>query len=306
MPAEQAATLPLRFQIGARTLARIDRRLWLVPLSLADALEARLPALPPLGRTNDGYLVTSLPVERAAALAWTAGGLIAFERQRYTRHWIDLTIGADAYLARLSGNTRSAIKRKTRKLAEASGGTLEIARFRTPDELAAFHPLARAVSATTYQERLMDAGLPDTAAFRTRAALQAAAGEVRAWLLSIAGTPVAYLFCPVEKGTVLYQYLGHDPAFNDLSPGAVLQMAATRDLLEEGGLQRFDFTEGEGQHKRQFATDGVPCVDLLLLRGTLANRAALASLRVFDGGAAAAKRAVQRLGLEEWARKVRR
>lgn len=301
-----ATTLPLKFQIGARTLARVDRRLWRVPLSLADALDGRLPILPPLGPADDGYLVTSLPVERAAALSTVAGGLIVFERQRYTRHWIDLTIGHDAYLARLSANTRSGIKRKTRKLAEASGGTPDIARFRTPDELAAFHPLARAVSATTYQERLMEAGLPDTPDFRTRTLQQAAAGDIRAWLLSVGGRPVAYLYCPVVQGTVLYQYLGHDPAFNDLSPGAVLQMAAMRDLLDEGGLDRFDFTEGDGQHKRQFATDGVACTDLLLLRPTLANRLTLGALRAFDGGAAGAKRVVERLGLQDWAKRIRR
>ena len=66
--------------------------------------------------------------------------------------------------------------------------------------------------------------------------------------------------------TVIYAHVGHDPAFNDLSPGAVLQLEAMRDLFDEGGFARFDFTEGEGQHKRQFATGGVACVDLLLLR----------------------------------------
>ena len=39
-----AAVLPLRFQIGARTLASIPRRLVRVPLSLADVLAGAVPA----------------------------------------------------------------------------------------------------------------------------------------------------------------------------------------------------------------------------------------------------------------------
>ena len=89
--------------------------------------------------------------------------------------------------------------------------------------------------------------------------LKAAAGDVRGWLLYIAGEPAAYLYCPIEAGIARYEYVGHDPAFSDLSPGGVLQMEAMRDLFGTG-LKCFDFTEGDGQHKRQFATAGVPCI----------------------------------------------
>ena len=66
-----------------------------------------------------------------------------------------------------------------------------------------------------------------------------------------------------------------------------------RDLFAEGRFARFDFTEGEGQHKRTLSTGGVACVDLLLLRPTLANRAAIAALAAFDGGVALAKALVR-------------
>jgi CelD/BcsL family acetyltransferase involved in cellulose biosynthesis len=102
-----------------------------------------------------------------------------------------------------------------------------------------------------------------------------------------------------------YDHVGHDPALNDLSPGTVLQAAAMRDLFGDR-FARFDFTEGAGQHKRLFSTGGVDCVDLLLLRPTLANRATLAALSAFDGAMARAKRATRHPALAALAKRVRR
>lgn len=262
----------LRLQVGARTLATIPRRLIRVGLSLDDALSARAPVLPPLDGA-DGYFVTSLP--DATALDWPG---LAHVRQRYTRRWTDLRIGYDAWLATLSSNARSGLKRKARKLATA--GTLAIRTWRTPAELAKFHALARPLSAATYQERLLDAGLPDLSA----------AGEARAWLMLMDDRPIAYLHCTAQGSALRYDHVGHDPAWSAWSPGTVLHARAMEDLFAEGRFARFDFTEGDGQHKRLFATHGVACVDLLLLRPTLANRASIAALAGFDGAVAAIKR----------------
>ena len=103
-----------------------------------------------------------------------------------------------------------------------------------------------------------------------------------------------------------YDHVGHDPAFNDLSPGSVLMLEAMRDLMSGDRFERFDFTEGEGQHKRAFATGAVPCIDLLLLRPSLTNRLTAATLGGFDRAAAAAKQASQHPALKGLAKKVRR
>jgi CelD/BcsL family acetyltransferase involved in cellulose biosynthesis len=301
-----AVVQPLKFQIGARTLWSLDRRLERVPLSLADVLEPGPIRLPRLGADADGILVTSLAEDRIAAVTAQANGLTAFVRQRYTRYYADLTGGFDAYLAGMSAGTRSGLKRKAKKLTAISGGTLDVRTYRTPDELAAFHPVARTVSARTYQESLLDAGLPDTSAFVQTMLAAAAADRVRAWLLFVNGRPAAYLYCPADGDTLRYEYLGHDPDFAHLSAGSVLQLEAMRTLLAEGRFARFDFTEGEGQHKRQFATGGVSCADLLLLRPTLANRAAIAALAGFDRAMATAKRTTKRFGAEAMVRKLRR
>ena len=83
-------------------------------------------------------------------------------------------------------------------------------------------------------------------------------------------------------------------------------MEAFRDLFAEGRFARFDFTEGEGQHKRQFSTGGVPCLDLLLLRPSVANRVTTAALGGFNRAVAGGKAVAQAVGVEGLAKKLRR
>ena len=298
--------IALKFQVGARTLAAIPRELVRVATDLDGAIAGDLPALPPLAPRAHGYLVTSLAAARQADLIRTAGGMLAHVRQRYTRYHADLTIGFGAFMAQLSGNARSQLKRKAKKIAELSGGTLAVERFATPEELERFHPIARRVSALTYQEKLMGAGLPADPAFVRQMLAAGAANDARGWLLHIGGEPVAYLYGEAAGTALRYDHVGHDPAFNELSPGSVLMLEAFRDLMAEAAFQRFDFTEGEGQHKRQFATGGAACVDLLLLRPTLSNRAAITALGAFDTATATAKRFADHPALKGVAKKVRR
>lgn len=287
----------LRFQIGARTLAEIPRRLCRVALSLDQALAGEPLALPPLDAGKDGFLVTSLP--DTVALEWPG---IAFVRQRYVRYYVDLAAGEAAWRDGLSGHARATLKRKAKKLATVNGGQLDVRRYRTPAELAEFHPLARAVSATTYQERLMASGLPDDPAHGQ--ALAAVEG-VRAWLLFLGDAPVAYLWCGADGETLRYDHVGHDPAHQALSPGSVLMGEALADLFADR-FRHFDFTEGEGQHKRALASGGVACRDLLLLRPTLANRAAVTAVGGFDAAMRVAAGVARTPALAGIARRIRR
>lgn len=301
-----ARPTPLNFRIGARTLMAVQRAMVRVPLSLDEAREGRLPVLPPLPRDAHGYVVTSLPEDRLEAMVYASGKMIGFVRQKYTRYYADLTGGFDAYMASLSGNARQGAKRKAKKIAQVSGGDLDIRSYRTPTELEAFHDIARRIALRTYQEKLMGEGLPATPEFIQGMLSAAAADRVRAWLLFIAGEPAAYLYCPAHGETLVYEYVGHDPAFNDVSPGAVLQVEAFRDLFDEQKFARFDFTEGDGQHKRQYATGGVPCVDVLLLRPSLTNRVTTAALGGFNKTVAGGKALVELVGLEKLSKKLRR
>jgi CelD/BcsL family acetyltransferase involved in cellulose biosynthesis len=294
-----AARVDLPLRVGTRTVGRVRRRLVRMGVPLDEALAGRVPALPVLPVGGDGYYVRGLP---AAALdvVGRAAGMRCFVRANYPRHYADLSLGYDQYLATFSAKSRSSLKRKRRKLEERSGGRLDLRLYRTREEMETFYRAARSVSALTYQERLLDAGLPEGAL--PEMLDLAAQDQVRAWLLFVDGRPVSYLYAPAERATLRYAYLGYDPAFSGFSPGTVLQIEAMRMLMEENRFRWFDFTEGDGQHKRQFATASINSLDLLLLRPTLGNLAAARALAAFDGAVAAAKR----LGLKRIARTLRR
>ena len=297
-----AASVALPFQVGARTVASVRRRLVRLSLPLEQALAGPPLDLPGLPAIADGYFVRALPEKMRADLQ--APGLRCFIRQSYPRHYARLDQGFDAWFAGLSANSRSTLKRKRRKFEEASGGALDVRQYSRPGEVGEFFAHAREVSAETYQERLLDAGLPADALPEMRALAER--GEIRGWLLFLDERPIAYLYAPAQGRTLLYAHLGYRAAFGHLSPGSVLQFEAMRMLMEEGAFSYFDFTEGDGQHKRQFASASVPSHDLLLVRDTFGNRAVLRSLAAFDSSVALAKRAVHRIGLGRVARAARR
>ena len=303
MPACDVA-LPLR--VGARTLWTLRRRLVRRRLNLEEALGGALPSLPELGPDDDGYLVTALPAALVEQVTSRHSGLLPFVRQHYLRSYADLGIGFESWLGALSAKARSTLKRKLRRFAERSGGRIDLRSYRTEAEMVDFHRDARAVSALTYQERRLGAGLPDGEAALAEMRALARRGQAIGWLLCLDGRPIAYLYAPAEGRTLIYAWLGYDPDYADLSPGTVLQAEAIRQLMRERAFRLFDFTEGDGQHKRLFATGAVDCVDLLLVRPTLANRLVGYGLNSFDAAVALAKHSVEAVGAGRALRRLRR
>jgi CelD/BcsL family acetyltransferase involved in cellulose biosynthesis len=301
-----ASDVALRLRIGARTVWTLRRRLVRRALTLEEALVGVPPALPPLDAGDEGYFITALPAALVAKVARLHPRLKAFVRQRYPRSYADLGQSFDCWLAGLSGKSRSTLKRKARKLAERCGGALDVRCYRTAEEMALFYAEARAVSARSYQERLLAAGLPEGPEALAEMRKLAARDRARGWLLFVDGRAISYLYAPAEGLTLLYAYVGYDPDFAELSPGTVLQIEVMRELMAEGRFQLFDFTDGDGQHKRQFATGSVDCVDLLLVRPTLANLAGGHLINGFDAAVALAKKALSATGAAGLLKRVRR
>lgn len=269
-----AVRVDLAGRIGARTLFRIPRRLVRIGITLDEALAGAPPTLSDLPADAHGFLLTSLPERLFDAIG--RDGLQPIVRQRYTRHFVDLTGGFDAYLAGFSSKSRATLLRKQRRFSEQSP---DVRMYRTPAEIEAFERLARPLASRTYQERLLGAGLSDD--LETMRSL-AANDAVRAFILFRDDAPASYLYLPAKGRTLIYAYLGYDPDLAGLSPGNVLQLQALKMLMDEGRFDRLDFTEGDGQHKAVFATGGMACVDVLLLRPSLGNRAAAGCLDLFD------------------------
>lgn len=255
------------------------------------------PELPDLPASAAGYLVANIPQACTEGSVVRRDGWLTSCLKSYLRCYIDMAGDFEAYTAKFSGKTRSGIRRKAKKFAKEAGG-LDVRSYSTPDEIETFFKLARPVSAVSYQERLLDCGLPKEPRFIERATVAAEAGAIRAFLLFANGAPVSYLYCPVENDVLQYAYLGYDPDFAHLSPGTVLFWTALEQLFAERRYSAFDFTEGDSEHKKLFSTHQVPCSLQLILRPTWKHRSVLAAHRGANTVSSGLVQALDRLGLK--------
>lgn len=255
---------------------------------------------PPLDRFAAGIdvIVTrSHPVKEALPAVRIRDHVLRYVLARYTRFHVDLSGDFDGYLAKFSAKSRSTLKRKVKRFLELGEGC-EMRRFSRPEEMAKFHQLAREISALTYQEKLLDAGIPEKPEFVDKLIGMAEADSVRAYVLFLRGIPIAYLYCPVVNGVLLYAYLGYDPRHAEHSPGTVLQYLVFQSLFAEKRFRAFDFTEGQGEHKRFFATHETACADICYFPASFASRSWVGLHCGLDSASALAGRALAKVGLK--------
>jgi hypothetical protein len=307
--AEQAwerGGVPLKFQLGDiilgsavlslfRRSAGLDER----PLDIGDA-----PEPPPRLDGADGYVVWSHPIARKLPILRARRDAMLYVPRQYRRFSADLSGGFAKYMSAFSSKTRSSLKRKMRKVVAASHGAIEWRVYRTPDEIEQFFPLAKPLSAKTYQERYLKIGLPADSDFIRAAKESAREDNLRAYLLFLNGEPISYLYCPVKQGVVIYQYLGYHPAHASLSPGTVLQILALEALFAEQRFAMFDFTEGEGQHKEIFSTSSCLCGDVYVISRRFAPLSILILHCAVDSASATIGTVLERVNLKSRLRRL--
>lgn len=299
------ASAEIRFLVGARCLWSVKREVVPVGWTLSDILAGRSVARPDLPRGADGYRFQSIPASMLPSVI-NDPDLIASTPQVYPRHYIDMSAGYDCYLAQFSSKTRATLSRKTRKMEEASGGTLDIRTFHGPEDLPAFFADALPLARETYQARLLNASLPDDVLFRAKARELARSDNLRAYILYLSGRAIAYLYLPVDGDVLVYAYLGYDQAQAHLSPGTVLQMQALEALFSERRFRFFDFTEGDGPHKSLFGTHKTECATVFSLRSELRNHILFMQYRMFNTAVGQASALAQRIGIKTALRKLLR
>ena len=67
-----------------------------------------------------------------------------------------------------------------------------------------------------------------------------------------------------------------------MSVGTVLQWLAIEQLFDEACFRYFDFTEGQSDHKRLFATHQQQCANVFLVKDTLRNTMLIHGHRLMD------------------------
>ncbi|MCK9686086.1 GNAT family N-acetyltransferase [Scleromatobacter humisilvae] len=303
MSSWQLNRVPLKFQLGDLTLFSVALSMQTRSDRLSDETRAvESPARPgdPLERGSQGFMIRALPVAGELPTLRAIDGFLRYVPLQYRHCYIDLRTSFDEYQNKFSSKTRATIKRKLRKYAEHCGGQIDWKTFASPAEMRDFHRHAREVSRKTYQEKLLDAGIPDTQEFMSEMESLAAAGQVRGYVLFDRERAVSYLYCPVHFGTLVYAYLGYDPAYMQHSVGTVLQWLAVQQMFEESIFKFFDFTEGQSDHKRLFATHELRCANVIFVRRTLPNIILLRSHWWMGRFSKWLGDSLQALGLKDW------
>ena len=299
--------MPIKLQLGEKTLLAPELRLQVREMGLDDeALPVREPAPPEvlLSPGNHGFLIRSLRVAGEQPVLARRNGYLCYIPSQYPRYYIDMRLTFEEYRNKFSSKTRSTLSRKIRKFAEHSGGEISWKVYRLVDEMPEFFRLARAVSKTTYQEKLLDAGIPGSDEFFREMEQLAQQGRVRGFILFHNDQPVSYLYCPVINKVVIYAYLGYDPRYMGYSVGTILQWLALEYLFEERAFHFFDFTEGQSEHKKLFATHHVQCANVFFLRNNMRNLLLLCSQRGINNFSKLIGDSLDQLGLKSKIKKM--
>lgn len=203
--------------------------------------------------------------------------------------------------ASLSANHRSDIKRKAKKLL-ADYPNASVSCYRQPTEIEHWMPQVEQIAGKTYQ-RGLGVGFQNDQETTRRLRLCAEKGWLRAYVLSLAGTPTAFWVGTVYQGSFASDYLAFDPAFSAYSPGTFLLMKVVEEFCNEGVME-IDFGFGEARYKQQFGnlplTETSTFVFAPTLRGLLLN-AVRTSAGVADN---AARKALERTHLLQSIKKI--
>jgi CelD/BcsL family acetyltransferase involved in cellulose biosynthesis len=301
--------VPIKLQLGDRTL--LASKLWLQvrevglddetppvaePITPADSLQAN----------SQGFLIRSLRIADKQPTLRAQHDYLCYVSSQHQRYYIDMRQSFEEYKSKFSSKTRSTLNRKVKKYAEHCGGNISWKIYKSAGEMPEFFRYARTVSEITYQEKLLDAGLPDSEEFLGEMEQLAQQGHARGFILFHEDKPVSYLYCPVSNGVLIYAFLGYDPGYMNYSVGTVLQWLALEHLFEERLFRFFDFTEGQSEHKKLFATHSVQCANVFFLRNNLRNKALLYSQRAVDDFSRLAGDTLNQLGLKSKVKKMMR
>ena len=301
--------VPIKLQLGDKTL--LASRLWLQvrEVGLDDETPPVTEPAPPddvLQLNSQGFLVRSLRVNGKQPVLRKRDNYLCYVSSQHQRYYIDMRLSFEEYKSKFSSKTRSTLNRKIKKYAEYCGGNISWKVYKSAGEMPEFFRLARIVSRITYQEKLLDAGLPDSEEFLGEMEQLAEQGLVRGFILFHQDQPVSYLYCPISNEILIYAYLGYDPGYMNFSVGTILQWLALEHLFEEHSFRFFDFTEGQSEHKKLFATHSVQCANVFFLRSNLRNRFLLHSQSAVNHLSRLAGDKLDQLGLKSKVKKMMR
>lgn len=248
----------------------------------APPMKNPIPPPVPLHGNSQGFLVRSVQVEEQQPILQRTQDYISYIPYQYSRYYIDMQQSFEEYKSQFSSKTISTINRKIRKYTKFCNDHLSWRVYNSVNEMDEFYQFARTVSEKTYQEKLYDEGLPDSDKFLNEMKLLSQHGNIQGFILFHKDKPVSYLYCPVSDHTLIYAYVGYDPDYTNHSVGTILYWLALEFLFQKRSFHFFDFTEGESDQKKLFATHNIRCANVFFIRYNLNNIIMLQSKKAVD------------------------
>lgn len=299
---EELGVFEFKFQFGELTFFKIVTPLHVKRWRLADSENIPDPDTvmnEPIAEGRQGHILRNIPVEDDLPILTRKNGFLRYTVFQYQHCYIDLQQTYESYLSKFSSKTRSTLRRKIKKYREFSGGEIHWEEYSSTAEMSTFYRHARTVSALTYQEKLLDVGIPDSDEFGKQLEALAKQDAVRGYILFHEGKPVSYLYSPAEESALVYAHLGYDPDYSKQSVGTVLQSLVIEKLCDEQKFKYFDFTEGQSAHKVLFASHQVKRANILYLKDTLRNRILVNAHLLTNKASKALGDALEKLGIKK-------
>ena len=269
------STQTLQFRLSYVTIARARFPVLACEVGIGKDQKDEDLNVPPDRMLDDelqGFVMRGLPVQTIRPTLEKRDGYIIYTPWHFERGFVELRQTFDEYQQQFSSKTRSTNRRKIRKLISSGSTEPDFRVYKTRADVVEFLAIARELSARTYQQRLLNAGIPQSQSWEEETLCAAERDCIRAFVLFFDNKPTSYLLLTGVDKTLSYDYLGYDPDYQRLSPGLALHWLALQYLMEEKRYWILDFTEGEGPQKKQFRTGHQICATIFCLRGSFRNR----------------------------------
>jgi len=188
-------------------------------------------------------------------------------------HWINLSIGQQAYWARFTRKQQYNFNRELRTLA--SLGNVECVRISSAEEAATFADAATTIGAKTWQYRGPNSIAREIEKEELQSLLvtMSGLGMLRSYLLKVGDEYICF-WTSFQQESVFWLYdTGFNPIYAKYSPGKCLLQLIINDLFAHNlpSSLSFGLMADDYHYKKLFATNTIPQNEVLLLRNTLKN-----------------------------------
>jgi CelD/BcsL family acetyltransferase involved in cellulose biosynthesis len=213
---------------------------------------------------EDPFVKFVIEIRRKNYLVYAPGGARPWHLRR-------IPSGSEEYLSQMSSKTRSTLRKKARKLAEAAGGKVELTRVDSENQVGDFLTNAVKVSRNSWQHDILGNRIGDSEDERAWAEQLASAGLLRNYLLKCDGRPCAFVVGYQFNGVFHDVELGYDREFSEHSPGTILLHMLIQDLCDHQPPSILNFGMGDADYKQRFGDVQREDVSIIVFRKSLNN-----------------------------------